>query len=91
MRFTWDERKRNANLRDHGFDFADARLVFDGPTVTYEDDRLAYGEQRFITLGFLRGIAVSIAHTETPDRIRVISFRRATRHEEIFLFKNLQD
>jgi len=28
MRFTWDERKRRTNLRDHGFDFADAKRVF---------------------------------------------------------------
>lgn len=57
--------------------------------MTYEDDRFFYGEQRFITLGLLRGVAVSIAHEEAPDRIHVISFRRATRNEEIFLFKNL--
>ena len=49
MRFTWDERKRKANLRDHGFDFADARRVFEGFTTTYEDDRFSYGEQRFVT------------------------------------------
>ena len=55
MRFTWDQRKRKANLRDHGFDFADARRVFEGPTATYEDDRFAYGEQRFVTLGLLNG------------------------------------
>ena len=57
--------------------------------MTYEDDRFFYGEQRFITLGLLSGVAVSIAHAEAPDRIHVISFRRATRNEEIFLFKNL--
>ena len=57
--------------------------------MTYEDDRFSYGEQRFVTLGLLSGVAVSIAHTEVPDRIHVISFRRATRNEEIFLFKNL--
>ncbi len=89
MRFTWDERKRRSNLRDHGFDFADAKRVFAGPTVTYEDDRFDYGEHRFVTLGLLSGVPVSIAHTETHSRIHVISFRRATRHEEIFLFKNL--
>ena len=89
MRFTWDERKRKTNLRDHGFDFADARRVFEGSTATYEDDRFRYGEQRFVTLGFLNGVAVSIAHTEIPERIHVISFRRATRNEQIFLLKNL--
>jgi len=91
MRFTWDQRKRKANLRDHGFDFADARRVFEGPTATYEDDRFAYGEQRFVTLGLLNGIAVSIVHLESRERIHVISFRRATRHEESILIKNVQD
>jgi len=89
MRFTWDERKRKANLRDHGFDFVDAWRVFEGFSTTYEDDRFVYDEQRFVTLGLLDGVAVSIVHLESHERIHVISFRRATRHEEIFLFKNL--
>lgn len=89
MRFTWDERKRRTNLRDHGFDFADAKRVFEGPTATYEDDRFHYDEQRFVTLGLLDVVAVSIVHTETHERIHVISFRRATRHEEIFFLKSI--
>lgn len=56
-----------------------------------EDDRFRYNEQRFVTLGFLNGIAVSIVHTETAELIRIISFRKATRNEEIFLFQNLQN
>jgi uncharacterized protein len=62
-----------------------------GPTFTFEDDRFAYDEQRFMTLGFLGGMVVSIVHTETTSRIHVISFRKATKHEETILFKNLQD
>lgn len=89
MRFVWDERKRQTNLRDHKLDFLDAPQVFEGPTATYEDDRFAYGEQRFVTLGFLNGVAVSIVHTETTEQIRIISFRKATRHEEAFLFRHL--
>ena len=91
MRFSWDEEKRRSNLKDHGLDFVDAPRVFEGPTFTFEDDRFAYGEQRFVTLGFLADIAVSLVHTETPSRIHVISFRKATRHEEIILLQNLQD
>ncbi|MGE0358849.1 MAG: BrnT family toxin [Burkholderiales bacterium] len=91
MRFSWDEKKRRSNLKDHGLDFVDAPRVFEGPTFTFEDDRFAYGEQRFVTLGFLADIAVSLVHTETPSRIHVISFRKATRHEEILLLQNLQD
>jgi uncharacterized DUF497 family protein len=91
MRFDWDERKRKSNLRTHGFDFRDASRVFDGPTLTIDDDRFTYTEQRFMTLGFLGGVSVSIVHTETPTLIRVISFRKATRHEEKLLFQGLQD
>ena len=42
MRFSWDERKRRLNLKDHGLDFVDAPRVFEGPTFTFEDDRFAY-------------------------------------------------
>ncbi|MEO7741857.1 MAG: BrnT family toxin, partial [Usitatibacter sp.] len=87
----WDERKRRLNLKDHGLDFVDAPRVFEGPTFTFEDDRFAYDEQRFVTLGFLGGLVVSIVHTETTSRIHVISFRKATKNEENILFKNLQD
>ena len=39
MEFTWSEAKRAANLKTHGLDFADAPLVFEGVTFTFEDDR----------------------------------------------------
>jgi hypothetical protein len=91
MRFTWREAKRRTNLKEHGFDFVDAARVFEGPTYTFEDDRFAYPETRFMTLGFLGGVVVSIVHTESESEINVISFRRATRNEEAILFKSLQD
>lgn len=89
MRFTWSEAKRRANLTTHGLDFLDAPGVFEGPTFTFEDDRFDYGERRFVTLGFLNGVPVSIVHTETRDRIRIISFRKATKKERAILLKNL--
>jgi len=91
MRFEWDEAKRKSNLKLHGLDFANAHLVFGGLTALYEDDRFRYGEQRFVTLGLLRGTPVSIVHTESPDVIRVISFRRATHHETAFFFETLAE
>jgi hypothetical protein len=89
MRFTWREAKPRVNLKDHGFDFADAEEVFAGPTFTFEDDRFRYDEQRFVTLGLLKGVGVSRVHTETPDRIHVISFRKAARNEQIIFFQNI--
>ena len=53
------------------------------------DDRFDYGEQRFITLGILKDIVVSLVHTETVDQIHIISFRKATRNEQIIYFKNV--
>jgi uncharacterized DUF497 family protein len=88
---TWDEPKRRTNLRKHGFDFRDAEQVFEGVTYTYGDDRLAYGEERFVTLGLLRDVVVSIVHTEENDQIHVISMRKATRREREIYFESLSD
>jgi uncharacterized DUF497 family protein len=32
MEFTWSERKRSLNLKQHGIDFLDAVAVFEGLT-----------------------------------------------------------
>lgn len=89
MRFTWSETKRKLNLDQHGLDFVDAPRAFDGPTFTYQDDRFEYAEQRFVTLGLLDDLLVSIVHTESPHVIRVISLRKATKNEQAIFFKNL--
>ena len=89
--FAWDERKRLANLRKHGIDFRDAPKIFRGFTLTAEDDRESYGEQRFLTLGLLEDQVVSIAHTEQHEDIRIISIRKATKHEARFYFSQITD
>ena len=89
MRFIWDEPKRQANLKKHGMDFADAERVFAGPIFTFEDDREDYGEQRWVTLGLLREKVVVIVHTETEEEIRVISMREADKDEQLLFFTNL--
>ena len=91
MEFTWSERKRARNLKEHGLDFVDVPSVFDGLTYTFEDDRFFYGEQRFNTLGLLAGIPVSIIHTESDHETRVISFRKATHREAQTYFGEIQD
>ena len=81
MRFDWHEAKRRSNLSRHGIDFADFEPLFYGTTITVLDDRDDYGEIRFITLGVLHGIVLTVAHTETDEVIRIISARKATRSE----------
>ena len=87
--FAWDESKRRLNLRKHGIDFVDAEKVFGGLTFTVEDDRDDYGERRFLTLGLLEDQVVSVAHTERDDTIRLISIRKATKHEARFYFSQI--
>lgn len=90
MRYTHDPKKRAANLKKHGYDFADAPQVIESAaTVTFEDRRFDYGEQRFITLGMLRGVVVAIATAETDEEVRVISMRKAERNEEEIYYANL--
>ncbi len=88
MKFTWDENKRQANLKKHQLDFADAEKVFHQPTDTMEDPRFDYGEQRWYTLGILVTTVVVIAHTESEDGIHVISMRKAEKSEQIIYFRN---
>ena len=91
MEFTWSETKRATNIKDHGLDFIDAQSVFEGMTYTFEDDRFSYGEQRFVTLGLLAGITVSVVHTENEHEIRFISFRKATKRESQIYFDAIQN
>lgn len=91
MRVTWDEAKRTENLRKHGLDFMDAESVFAGHTVTLEDDRFDYGEQRFITFGALAGRILALVHTEQDETIRMISMRKATRREEQSYFSAISE
>ena len=86
---TWDEPKRRRNLKKHGLDFVDAEQAFEGVTYTYEDDRLAYAEQRFVTLGLLGEIVVSIVHTEEGEHIHLISMRKATKRERKIYFESI--
>jgi uncharacterized protein len=91
IRFSWSEAKRRANLKAHGLDFADAPVVFESTTYTFEDDRFVYDEQRFITLGLLENVLVSIVDTENQDEIRIISFCKATRRETRIYFDAIQN
>ena len=77
-------------MKSKGVDFADLKSLFAGETVTALDDRFEYAEHRFITVGLLKGIVLTVAHTETDEVIRIISARRATRYEEEIYFKEIR-
>jgi len=94
MEFEWDEDKRRANARKHGIDFADAATIFEGKTAVIPDDRFDYGETRYLAFGLLKGQVIKIivvAYTERGKRIRIISARKALKHEENFYFQQIAD
>jgi hypothetical protein len=88
MRFMWDETKRQANLKRHGLDFADAEQVFGGPLVLMEDTREDYGEQRMIGIGLLDIVVVLIVRVEFDETIRIVSMRKADSDETDLFYRN---
>jgi uncharacterized DUF497 family protein len=78
---TWDENKREQNIRDHELDFVGCETVFDFPVVSWDDDREAYCELRINLLGWLDGRVVHMTYTERGDDLHVISLRKAKKHE----------
>lgn len=82
MSIEFDEEKRAATLKARGLDMARAGEVFEGATLTDEDDRKNYGEDRFITIGFLDERMVILVWTPRNDACRIISMRKANEREK---------
>lgn len=78
---TFDEAKRQNNLRQHGLDFLGCEAVFDGPLVSWDDARVSYGEQRINVLGFLNGVVVHMTYTDRGDDLQIISLPKAEKDE----------
>lgn len=83
IEFEWDNEKASANLRKHGVSFDLPTQAFLDPfAVEWIDKREAYGEERTILLAMADGTILVVVYTERGDRRRLISARRATRHEQ---------
>jgi uncharacterized protein len=88
VEFEWNDDKAAQNYAKHGVSFDRGRLVFADPFGVGEiDDRADYGEDRFTIVGMVEGTLIFVAYTERDDRVRIISARRATRHEQDDYYK----
>lgn len=87
--FTWNEDKRQLNLKLHDIDLATLGCIFDEPMLTVEDTREPYGEQRLQSLGWYRGRVVFLVWTEREDSARLISCRYGNKHETRAYFEAL--
>ena len=82
MVIEFDAAKRDATLEVRGLDMARAGEVFAGATLTVEDDRQDYGEDRFITIGFLDERMVILVWTPRNGARRIISMKKANEREQ---------
>jgi hypothetical protein len=87
-RFQWNPRKAKSNARKHGVSFSQAAEIFLDPLqLNVFDDEHGEIEERWITLGKARdGALLVVVHTfaehEDSATIRIISARKATKHEQ---------
>jgi len=81
--FEWDNDKAVINWRVHGVEFHHAIRAFRDPfAVERIDAREDYGEERINLVGMCDGVLIHVTYTERGERLRLISARRAERHEQ---------
>ena len=84
MRFTWDERKNQKNIKKHKISFAQAIHVFFDPIrkESYDEKHSNSEEERIIVIGFAEICLLFVSFTEPePETIHIISARKATKNE----------
>ncbi|WP_319559743.1 BrnT family toxin [Marispirochaeta sp.] len=88
MRFEWDNKKNQENIKKHDVSFDKAKEVFDDPLhIAILDERFSYFEERWITLGkTIKHKLLVVANLYFDDNgeevIRIISAREATKYEQ---------
>lgn len=85
LRFEWDKSKATINLKKHGVSFEEAKSAFsDERAKLIADPDHSEDEDRFILLGYsssMRLLIVCHCYRTDESIIRIISARKASRHE----------
>jgi len=88
MRYEWDPEKDVLNRRKHGLQLSDGIPALEDPAnLSWPDDRFDYEEERIITFGrgrerVLVVVSVERIHSSREDVTRIISVRKALKHEQ---------
>lgn len=84
FKFEWDDQKAAINLLKHGVSFDGAVSVFgDAMALTFSDTDHSEMEDRSRTYGISnKARLLVVIHTERRNGLRIISARKATRHEK---------
>lgn len=90
LSFEWDPIKAKRNMRVHGITFDEASTAFsDTMSLTTFDPLHSTDEYRLILIGNShQNRLLIVVHTERGDKIRLISARKATKHERETYEKN---
>ena len=78
----FDPAKRQVTLDSRCLDMARAEAIFDDNVLTVADERMDYGEPRFISIGRLDGRMVVLVWTPRGGDRRIISMRKANEREQ---------
>lgn len=83
MQFDWDDPKAASNRRKHGVSFEEAMTVFEPQKpVILEDREHSEAEDRYYAIGFSeKGRLLTVCFACGGEMIRIISARKATKHE----------
>jgi uncharacterized DUF497 family protein len=80
MKFDWDNRKAEANLKAHDVSFAEAQEVFFDPNAVefYDADHSTRTEKRYNLVGLSARRLLLVVYTELEGpTVRIISARKA--------------
>lgn len=80
--FEWDERRREENLGRYGVDFVRAARIYESPVLEREDDRIPYGERRYMALGCCDGLMLVVTWTLRGQRRHILAAWRADGEDE---------
>ena len=81
MGFEWDENKRQANISKHRLDFVAAKEIWEGYVLEVPSNQPERSESRFLAIGEISGITITVIYTWRGENRRLISARKARRYE----------
>jgi uncharacterized DUF497 family protein len=81
-RILFDPAKDAANIEKHGLSLSLTAEIIAAATATFLDDRYDYGEDRFVSFGYVAEKLHVAVWTERDGAIRAISVRRANKREQ---------
>jgi uncharacterized protein len=87
--FEWDAAKAESNFEKHGIAFEAARYVFhDAFALEQCDLDSEPGEIRYVITGMVNDVILTAVYTERGQRTRIISARKATKHEQTEYYRS---